>query len=142
MKIFLGGTCNKSTWRGDIIPSLEKNDIYYFNPIVERWNEELQLEEIRLQRKEICDYNLYVITPLMEGVFSIAEMVDDSNKKPDKTIICILSKEDGGKLFTNKQIKSLIAVSELCVNNGAKACHNLDDVIEYLKTKNESKNNN
>jgi len=32
MKIFLGGTCNESTWRNRIIPMLE---IDYFNPVVD-----------------------------------------------------------------------------------------------------------
>lgn len=31
-KVFLGGTCNESTWRDKIIPELL---IDYFNPIVE-----------------------------------------------------------------------------------------------------------
>ena len=37
MKVFLGGTCNESTWRNRIIPMLA---IDYFNPVVDDWNEE------------------------------------------------------------------------------------------------------
>ena len=35
----------------------------------------------------------------MTGVYSIAEVVDDSNKRPGKTILVIL-RDDGDKKFT------------------------------------------
>jgi len=93
-KVFLGGTCNNSNWREELIPMLE---IDYFNPIVEDWTPEDQKKEEH--EKKICDYNLYVITPKMKGVFSIAEVVDDSNKKPEKTLFCIY-KEKTIKILT------------------------------------------
>ena len=100
-KVFLGGTCNGSDWRDKLIPLL---NIEYFNPVVEDWTAECQAEEIK-QRKE-CDYCLYVISPKMTGVYSIAEIIDDSNKRPKKTIFCILE-EDGSEKFTDHQLKSL-----------------------------------
>jgi hypothetical protein len=78
-KVFLGGTCNNSTWREKLIPMLKIN---YFNPVVDEWTPECQEEEIR--QKEICDYCLYTITNEMTGVYSIAKAVDDSNKRPEK----------------------------------------------------------
>ena len=47
MKIFLGGTCNESTWREKLIPLLEDRDIDYFNPVVSNWSEECYQEELR-----------------------------------------------------------------------------------------------
>lgn len=75
-KVFLGGTCNESTWRDELIKKLK---IDYFNPVVDDWTEECYKEELR--QREICDYCLYVITPRMTGVYSIAEVIDDSNKQ-------------------------------------------------------------
>ena len=77
MKVFLGGTCNNSTWRNELIPSLEYNGIPYFNPVVEDWTPECQAEEYR-QKEEKCAIHLYVITGEMIGVFSIAEAVDSA----------------------------------------------------------------
>lgn len=37
MKVFLGGTCNESTWREKLIPMLK---IDYFNPVVKDWKSE------------------------------------------------------------------------------------------------------
>ena len=97
-KVFLGGTCNESTWRNDLIKLLK---IDYFNPVVDDWNEEAYQEELR--QREICDFCLYVITPKMTGVYSIAEVVDDSNKRPEKTIFCyLIIDESNNKIYKVK----------------------------------------
>ena len=69
MKVFLGGTCNESAWREELIPMLK---IDYFNPVVDDWNEEAYKNELR--ERKICDLCLYTITPEMAGVYSIAEV--------------------------------------------------------------------
>jgi hypothetical protein len=43
-KVFLGGTCNGSTWRDSLVKSLK---IDYFNPVVKNWTPECQAEEIK-----------------------------------------------------------------------------------------------
>ena len=84
-KIFLGGTCNNSTWRNKLIPILEKYHIQYFNPIVDDWTEECV--KIENEEKDVyCDCHLYVITPKMTGVYSIAEVIE-SVHMPNKLII-------------------------------------------------------
>lgn len=125
-KVFLGGTTNKTDWRDTLI---EKLKCGYFNPVVDEWDEKAQKEEIK-QRKE-CDFVLYVITPKMEGVYSIAEVVDDSNKQPKKTIFCYL-KDDDGEEFSSHQIKSLDMVSKMVKENGGACYKTLDEVANYL----------
>jgi hypothetical protein len=142
MKVFLGGTCNNSIWREELIPMLQCD---YFNPVVKDWTEACQEEE-RFQRKT-CDYVLYVITPLMLGVYSIAEVIDDSNKIPEKTIFCVLNKDNliddgiraypGIKEFTKEQIKSLEQVGRMVVQNGGISFTNLKGVADYLNHKNQ-----
>lgn len=121
-KVALMGTCAESTWREELIPQLE---IDYFNPVVDDWTPECQEEEIR--QRESCDYVLYVISSEMQGAYSIAEVVDDSNKRPEKTVFCYL--EDG---FEAHQIKSLKQVAKMVAENGAKVCVSLEDVARYL----------
>ena len=121
-KVFLGGTCNNSTWRDKLISLLK---IDYFNPVVDDWTPECQDEEIR--QRELCDYCLYTITPKMTGVYSIAEVVDDSNKRPEKTILCVLD-EDNESSFSETQIKSLKQVKEMVKNNGANVFDSLEDI--------------
>jgi len=125
-KVFLGGTCNNSTWRDKLIKKLE---IDYFNPVVEDWTPECIKEEIK-QRKN-CDFVLYVITPEMTGVYSIAEVVDDSNKRPEKTVFC-WDDDDWAEKFEGHQRKSLNQVGDMVKENGGKVCDNLKQVAEYL----------
>lgn len=131
-KVFLGGTCNNSTWRDKLISLLK---IDYFNPVVDDWTPECQDEEIR--QRELCDYCLYTITPKMTGVYSIAEVVDDSNKRPEKTILCVLD-EDDENIFSESQIKSLKQVKEMVKNNGANVFNSLEDIASFLNKTNKN----
>ena len=128
-RVFLGGTCNESKWRDELIKKLDLTVINYFNPVVKDWTEECMERE--LFERKYCDYCIYTITPKMTGVYSIAEVVDDSNKRPNKTILCILE-EDEDKTFKQSQLKSLGQVAKLVSANGGKTFTSLDDVANYL----------
>ena len=122
MKVFLGGTCAGRKWRNEIIPQLTCD---YYNPIVKNWNESDRLREVH--ERQTADYVLYVLTSDMAGVYSVAEVIDDSNKRPEKTILCVLY--DG---FGPKMSHSLRAVEKLAAENGAKVCESLDEVVKFL----------
>lgn len=109
MKVFLGGTCSGYDWRSELIPLL---DCDYYNPIVKNWQESDRLREV--QERENADFILYVITNGLKGVYSIAEVVDDSNKRPKKTIFCVL---DTG--IDKQMMHSLEATAQLVKSNGA-----------------------
>ena len=126
-KVFLGGTCNESTWRNEIIPKL---NIGYFNPVVEDWTPECQAEEER-QKNEECNIHLYVITPKMTGVFSIAEVTESAITKDVECVFCYLE-YDGGLTFTKGQKMSLDAVGMLVSKYGAYWAKSLDEVAKYL----------
>ena len=125
-KVFLGGTCNESTWRSHLKSMLV---ISYFDPVVDDWTEECMTEEIR--QRETCDYCLYVITPKMTGTYSIAEAIDDSNKRPEKTVFCVLETEDQ-ESFSKGQIKSLAQVGKMVERNGGRFFTTLTTTANYL----------
>lgn len=126
-KVFLGGTCNGSTWRDKLIPMLK---VDYFNPVVEDWTPECQKEEER-QKNEECNYQLYVITPKMTGLFSIAEVVESAITKHEKTILCVIEKDEDLE-FTTGQIKSLYAVGNMVIKYRGVWLTSLEDVANYL----------
>lgn len=128
--VFLGGTCNGSNWRDELIAKLR---VTYFNPIRPKGTWSSHDEAVENSHKETCKYALYVITPKMSGVYSIAEAVDSSHRKPGKTIFCILAEDDGMK-FTDAQWKSLMATERLLQSNSAIIRRSLDDVAELLNT--------
>ena len=122
MKVFLGGTCAGRKWRDEIIPQLQCD---YYNPIVKNWSEADRLREVH--ERQTADIVVYTITSDMAGVYSIAEDIDDSNKRPFKTVICILY--DG---FGKKMSHSLKAVANLAKENGAQVVESLEALVKYL----------
>ena len=126
MKVFLGGTRNESTWRNQFIPMLT---IRYFNPVVDDWTEDCMKQEF-FERAN-CDFCLYTITPKMTGTYAIAEVVDDSNKRPEKTVLVLL-RDDADLRFNKGQWKSLGAVAKMVNFNGGKVFDNLKGAAIYL----------
>ena len=123
MKVFLGGTCEGRDLRNELIPKLKCN---YFNPVVDNWTEECKKKE--REERETSDKVLYVITTNMKGAYSIAEAVDDSNKRPNKTVFCILDIDK----FDSKMKSSLEEVKNMIRRNGAKVFDTLDQVAIHL----------
>ena len=129
MMVFLGGTVNGSKWRDELIPKLK---IDYFNPIVGEWNEKAKRAEDDAKAKS--DYLLFVLTPKLEGFYSIAEVVDASNKYPQKTIICVLESDDGNE-WTAHRIKSLKRIEDLVSSNGGMVLNGLDECADFFNYK-------
>lgn len=139
IKVFLGGTCNESTWRDEIIPLLEEAGIDYFNPVVEDWTEDcIEIENI--EKNEKCNIHLYVITKEMKGVYSIAEAVDSAWSIDGNSLLSTIFYviEDG---FDEGEIKSFKATSNLIKEINGRAVgyvgkgdlRKLVDNIKYLK---------
>ncbi len=130
-RVFLGGTCNGSTWRNHMMIYLHDEGIEYFNPVVDDWDDVAMKNELR--EREICDFCLYTITPKMTGVYSIAEVIDDSNKRPEKTVL-VLMRDDGKERFTEEQWKSLCAVAQMVKRNGGTVFDNLKHAAVAMAT--------
>ena len=56
-KWFLGGTCAETTWRDELMPLLEADEIDYFNPVVEDWTPECQAIEEE-EKNSKCNVHL------------------------------------------------------------------------------------
>lgn len=113
-RIFLGGTCGDSGWRDELIPELDNLGLEYFNPVVPDWTPEC-IEKENIEKTELCNTHLYIITPEMSGVYSIAEMVNSVweclSKGSGFVWIGILDSED--KPWEPHQRKSLEATLRL-----------------------------
>jgi hypothetical protein len=124
MKVFLGGTCNGSTWRDDLIPFLVEHGIDYHDPRVEDWDEECQALE-KIARRE-ADWTIYFITKEMTGGYSIAEAVDDLYQKSGSVVFGF-----DAEGFSNSQIHSLTAVKKLIQERSGFVCK--EDSLSGLK---------
>ncbi len=122
-KIFLGGTCANSTWRDELIPELDKLGYSYFNPIVPNWTPECQEIE-KKEKDENCDCHLYILTPEMKGVFSIAEIIDSAYTVRESSFGCMLLGIMGDESnWGIPQWKSLMAVLDMVnrISGGSKS---------------------
>ncbi|TYZ58578.1 hypothetical protein PybrP1_009958 [[Pythium] brassicae (nom. inval.)] len=73
--VFLGGSCNPTTWRREVaLPLLEAAHVKYFNPQVEDWYEELIPLETRA--KETAKVVLMVIDNSTRSMVGINEAVE------------------------------------------------------------------
>ena len=126
MTVFLGGTCNGSKWRDRLKPQLE---LAVFDPVVDDWNEAAQQRELEARRDS--EFLLYVLTPRMTGFYSVAEVMDDAHRHPERTLFCFLE-EDEGEVFTPHQIKSLRATQKLIEAAEGRCFDNLNEVAQFL----------
>ena len=134
--VFLGGTCADSTWRDELIPMLDSEKVEVFNPVVPDWTEECAQREI--YHRENDDICLYVITPEGVGFYSYVEVTDDSNKRPERTVLCVLTSANG-KTYDRHNEKCALKTMKLVKENGAKICENLEEVAQYLNSLEKSK---
>jgi hypothetical protein len=133
-RIFLGGTCNKSKWREQLIAMFDEK-VRYFNPVVDDWTPQCQL--IEKQEKRFCDVELYTITPLMLGVFSIAEVINATNKRNSNTTVLCLLKSHDGLSFNESEWKSLLAVASMVIDNDGLVYFNLEELAKEINESHE-----
>ena len=112
-RIFLGGTCAGRDWRAEIEPDLEKFGYSWFNPVVPDWTPEAKELEDR-EKNDLCDCHLYILTPDMIGVYSVAEVVDSAwRAKLGDSGSCFLGILGGQDEWGTAQWKSVQAVTDL-----------------------------
>lgn len=129
-KVFLDGTENGSAWRRQLIPALESAGFQCFDPTEKPRSRRTYEEE--MDQKSQSKYHLYVITPKMDDFENISELVEDSNKNPEKTIFCFWQ-TDEDEAFTPQQIQSLERIGEMIAQNGGKWVREMEQIPGVLK---------
>ena len=128
MKVFLGGTCGKSTWRDELMKKLS-GDVEAFNPVVPNWTPECQAVED--QHKQNDDIVLFVITPETKSPYSISEITRSAIVDPTRTMVCVLQ-EANGATFEAHETKAWTKILKDIRKDGAAVCESLDEVANTL----------
>ncbi|CAG8504421.1 9723_t:CDS:2 [Ambispora gerdemannii] len=71
-------------------------------------------ETSKLSKKKSDNDKTLFITQEMLGFYSIAEVVDDSNKRPAKTIFCYLAEGFGEHQLKSLVVTCVLSPSEWC----------------------------
>ena len=137
MRVFLGGTCQGVDWRKDLEKVLDKSEVDYFDPFIRDRKRTEQDRRREIKERERCDYTLYVITTDIRGVYSIAEVVDDSNKKPDSTLFFFESEGNGITYPLEGIENSLKEVGKMVERNGGKWFKTYKEMEEFFKSYNK-----
>lgn len=133
MRVFLGGTCGSSTWRDELKPILDSYGIEYFDPVIKDRDRTDSDKEREISYRKSCDYVLYIITPDIRGVYSIAEVIDDSNRRPDKTLFLYLPETDDNKYPLEGMINSLEEVGNMVMRNRAYWFRTWDALVSFFE---------
>jgi len=128
MKEILKKTSSILSWREKLLSKV-KGD--YFSLVDDNWSDDCSVEDVKTNKEK--EFSLYTITPSMIGIYSIAEVVEDANKIPHRTLFTFLEEE--GQKFTKDQIKSLQSISNLIECKGVKIFKNLNDIAKFLNDK-------
>lgn len=109
MRVFLGGSCNPTTWRKDVaIPILEAASVSYYNPQVDDWSPELVA--IEAKAKEVAETLLFVIDSQTRAIASILEATEMIVEGRDVVLVIdpiADGTEIGGQKVTGSELKDL-----------------------------------
>ncbi|OAD57869.1 hypothetical protein WN48_01407 [Eufriesea mexicana] len=93
-EVFLGGSCNPTTWRSEIaIPTLQKLGITYYNPQVSQWGPELIAQEY--EAKQTAKVLLFVIDNQTRNSAGIIEAAQLAVTRRESLILVIYPYRQG-----------------------------------------------
>jgi hypothetical protein len=108
--VFLGGSCNPTSWRRDIvIPRLLEEGISFYNPQVDHWSPELI--DIEEEAKQAATTLLYVIDDQTRAVSSMVEVANFVGSGRD--VLVVVSDIQGespvisGDVLTPREVEDL-----------------------------------
>ena len=98
--VFLGGSCNPTTWRKDTaIPAFDAAGVTFFNPQIENWYSEFQA--IEDEAKANADTLLFVIDPQTSAIASMLEAFSAKAQGRDVALVIL------GDMPAGTQIKGV-----------------------------------
>lgn len=132
--VFLGGSCNPTTWRKDIaIPLLEKHNITYYNPQVDEWSDDL-LEQENFHKAN-AKYLLFVIDNQTRAVASLVEASYYIGKGRNIILVVHEIKEPTDTILPG-ELKDLnrgrTYLKDIASNEKVKIYQRIEDAIQYI----------
>lgn len=113
-QVFLGGSCNPTTWRKDIaIPVLEDGGVTYYNPQTDDWSEELVATEAAA--KDAARWLLFVIDGQTRAMASMLEA--SALIAGGRSVVLVVQDIPGGTVIDGQEV----AGRELADLNRARA---------------------
>ena len=137
--VFLGGSCNPTTWRSEVaIPLLEQQLVNYYNPQVSRWYPEL-IEKENFA-KEFASVLFFFIDNQTRSIVAMIEVAELS--ATHRKLVCVVNEYNQrhtvicGELITNKELDELHhaqkIIKNLALRQGVPVFHNLSRAMNCV----------
>lgn len=137
--VFLGGSCDPTTWRADVaVPELSRASIPFFNPQIADWHPNLIALEAKA--KEVCDVLLFVIDSSTRAIASMLESTEYIMSHR-RVVIVIQDIRDGiridGEVVAGRQLKDLNRARAFLCDIAARHQKHCDvfDSVEAVRNK-------
>eukprot|EP00744_Colponema_vietnamica_P027375 GILI01041047.1.p1 GENE.GILI01041047.1~~GILI01041047.1.p1 ORF type:complete len:230 (-),score=33.75 GILI01041047.1:173-862(-) len=137
-QVFLGGACDKTTWRKDIaIPLLEGANISFYNPQVEQWSPELL--PLETKAKNEAEILLFVVDGTTRAVASLVEAA--FNIGNGREIVIVLQdltrgSRVSGIMLNEDERKDLnrgrAYLKDLCLSNNVQLFSSIKDAMVHI----------
>ncbi|XP_035216798.1 uncharacterized protein LOC118190228 isoform X2 [Stegodyphus dumicola] len=140
-QVFLGGSCNPTTWRRDIaIPFFKKLGITYYNPQVAQWGPELI--ELENQAKQNAEVMFFVIDNQTRSVASMIEASQIAGTQRKLILVIHEFEKPGavvmGETVTEKEFRDLQQgqryLQDLVERQGIPVFNNIDHAVQCTAT--------
>ena len=109
MLVFLGGSCDPTTWRTDVvIPILQSKNVEFYNPQVKDWHSGLVALEREAKKK--ADVLFFVIDSQTRAIGSIAEVAGYIGAHRNVVLVVndvVDGTTIGGQVVTGSELKDL-----------------------------------
>ncbi|KAL7292395.1 hypothetical protein TKK_0013988 [Trichogramma kaykai] len=110
-EVFLGGSCNPTTWRKDIvIPVLSKHNISFYNPQVDDWNP--TLVKFEASAKQDAKLLLFVIDDTTRNCAGIVEASALAASRTQQTVLVLKYHQRGqtinGEVISDREHYELV----------------------------------
>lgn len=136
--VFLGGSCNPTTWRKDTaIPLLQAKGYAYHNPQVDNWTPDLIEKEAKAKAE--ADILLFVIDSRTRAIASLVEVTEHVLAKR-KVLLVINEIPDGtsvkDQVITGQELldlnRSRSYLTDMAARNGVVSYNSVEDAISSL----------
>jgi len=124
--VFIAGRGDYGNWRSEIKRLLGDNVI-----TAESSGRGLVNAQHDAFEKEHADAIVFVITPSALSTFDLANAVNESNKRPEKTIVCFLSAGNEW-MHDPRRYAELSEVRAILESNGARCLNGLAEITELI----------
>ena len=137
--VFLGGSCNPTTWRRDIaIPALESANVPYYNPQIDDWSPDLIEAEARAKRD--ATHFLWIIDGKTRAIASMVEATEFMLQNLSSFYLVIEEIKEGllidGAVVEGRELKDLnrgrAYLEDVACRNGVTVFKSVEEAVSHL----------